>query len=266
MLSNNKMRYTILLFITLAAIVSVFVMGPIHQDENYHLFADDRKLLTIPNFWNVISNIPFLIIGALGMLFIIQKNKDINTKLWLNSFVFFAGIFFTGAGSMYYHLNPTNQRLILDRLPMTISFMAFFSVIISKFMCARSGARILVPLLLIGSMSVVYWQMTESRGEGDLRFYVLVQFLPLILVPLILVMFKANSVFKKYFWLILLTYVMAKIFEASDLLIFDITTFISGHSIKHIIAAIGPTIYLVALYKNKMERSVLNKKLFAEGH
>lgn len=262
MLSNNKIRYAILFFIVFTVIVSVFVRGPIHQDDHYHLFADEREIMCIPNFCNVISNIPFLIIGGLGMLFIIQNNKENNIKLWMNSFVFFIGIFFTGAGSMYYHLHPGNQALIWDRLPMTISFMAFFSVVISKFICARSGARILIPLLFTGFMSVVYWQMTESRGEGDLRFYVLVQFLPLLLIPVILLIFKANNSLKKYFWIILFTYALAKIFEMCDILIFDITRCISGHSIKHILAAVGPAIYLVALYKKKP----FTKKLLAVSH
>ncbi len=266
MLSNNKIRYTILFFITLTGIVLLFAIGPICQDNRYHLFADDREMLDVPNFWNVISNIPFLIIGALGMLFIKHKNKDRNIKTWLNSFVFFIGIFFTGIGSMYYHLHPTNQTLIWDRLPMTVSFMAFFSIVISKFICARSGARTLIPLVIVGLMSIIYWQMTASRGVGDLRFYALVQFLPIILIPVILVIFKFNTPLKKYFWLILFTYVMAKFFEASDLLIFDLTQCISGHSVKHIVAAIGPVIYLSVLYKSKTESVLVKTNLFAKGH
>lgn len=262
MLSNNKIRCAILFVITFAAIVLLFVIGPICQDHQYHLFADEREILNIANFWNVISNIPFLVIGVLGMLFIIKKNKRDNVKLWMNSFVFFIGIFFTGMGSMYYHLNPTNQTLIWDRLPMTVSFMAFFSIIISKFMCARSGSRILIPLVLIGIMSIIYWQMTESRGAEDLRFYVLVQFLPIILIPVILVMFKANTDFKKYFWMILITYAGAKFFEACDLLIFDVTQCISGHTIKHMVAAMAPAIYLQVLYINK----TFKKKLLAVSH
>lgn len=262
MLSNNKIRYVILFFITFVAIVLLCISGPISQDQQYHLFADDREIIDIPNFWNVISNIPFLIIGTLGMLFIFQNNKENNIKLWMNSFVFFIGIFFTGIGSMYYHLHPGNQTLLWDRLPMTISFMAFFSIVISNFICARSGARILIPLLLIGLMSIIYWQMTESRGHEDLRFYVLVQFLPIILIPVILVIFKANKVFKKYFWAILFTYALAKIFEMCDLLIFDITECISGHSIKHLLAAVGPAIYLLLLYKNKS----FKEKLLAVSH
>ncbi len=253
-------------FITFAGSVSLFIMGPIKQNENYHLFADDREMMGIPNFWNVVTNLPFLIIGALGMLFIIQKNKENNVGYWMNSFVFFTGIFFTGLGSIYYHLHATSQTLIWDRLPMTIAFMAFFSVIIGKFICVRSGARVLVPFIMMGLMSIIYWQMTESRGHGDLRFYALVQFLPVVLIPVILMIFKGNKHLKKYFWAILFTYVLAKVFEASDLLLFDLTQFISGHSIKHVIAAIGPAIYLMVLYKNKMVRDPFKENLFAESH
>lgn len=246
MLSNNKIRYAILFFIALSGIIYLIVNGPISQAQQYHLFADEREMMDIPNFWNVMSNIPLLTIGMFGMLFIIQNNRQSNTRLWLNSFVFFLGIFFTAIGSAWYHLHPSDKTLVWDRLPMTISFMAFFSVIIGKFICARSGARALIPLLLIGFMAIILWQI-----EGDLRLYALVQFLPMILIPVILLIFKSNGHLKKYFWLMLLAYLIAKSFEASDHFIFEELRFISGHSFKHILAAATPAIYFLILFKDK---------------
>ena len=32
----------------------------------YHRFADQQTLLGIPNFWNVVSNLPFILVGAVG--------------------------------------------------------------------------------------------------------------------------------------------------------------------------------------------------------
>lgn len=266
MLSNHKIRCTVLFFITLAGIVSMMVTGPIIQDQRYHLFADGREMLGISNFRNVMSNLPFLIVGALGMLFTIQKNKENNIRLWLNSFVFFIGIFFTGVGSAYYHLHPSDKTLVWDRLPMTISFMAFFSVIIGKFICARSGARALIPLIVAGLMSIIHWQMTESRGEGDLRFYALVQFLPIILIPVILLIFKSNQHLKKYFWAMLVAYLFAKVFEANDGLVYEALGFISGHTIKHIIAALAPAIYMLVLVKVDKKPLCEQKVLFSKGH
>jgi len=250
MIANHKLKLGSLLLVIAMGIIFVFCMDAIPQDPCYHLFADSRDLLSVPNFWNVVSNIPFLIIGFFGMYFSIQKKQNrIHFKLLRNNFVFFLGIFFTGIGSAYYHFHPTSQTLVWDRLPMTISFMAFFSIIIGEFICVRSGASILMPLIAIGLLSIIYWQITASKGQGDLRFYALVQFLPLLLIPFILLMFKANGEIKIYVWLILLMYLMAKFFEATDVFVFDRTNFISGHSIKHIIAAVGPFIFLIVFNK-----------------
>ena len=257
-----QIKNTILLLISIIGIVSVFLIGPIPQDQSYHQFSDDRYLLSIPNFWNVISNVPFLIVGFLGMFLIIQQRQmGINLKLSNNSFVFFLGIFFTGIGSWYYHLCPTDETLVWDRLPMTISFMAFFSIIIGEFICLKSGKRILLPLVMIGLMSIIYWQMTQSRGNADLRFYALIQFLPLVLIPLILLMYTAERNLKNYFWLILLFYAVAKLFEQADQFVFSANHFISGHTIKHFIAALGPLTFLVFLCKQKSFEKIRLRKI-----
>lgn len=108
-------------------------------------------------------------------------------------FVFFVGIFLTGIGSTYYHLNPSNETLFWDRLPMTISFMAFFTIVISEFISKKLGTNLFIPLLTSGIFSLLYWQITESKGVGDLRFYVLVQFLPIILISAILIIYKNSN-------------------------------------------------------------------------
>ncbi len=41
------------------------------QAAGYHEFADTRIFLGIPNFLNVISNIPFLLVGILGLRFLL---------------------------------------------------------------------------------------------------------------------------------------------------------------------------------------------------
>lgn len=237
-------KYALLFSIAVIGIVLVFVQGPVPQSEEYHRFADTRKTGNVPNFWNVISNIPFVVIGLAGMFFILYSKKQERHILSISSFVFFLGIFFAGIGSAYYHLYPSTQTLVWDRLPMTMAFMAFFSIIISECMDEQAGKKFLFPFLLIGLFSVYYWQMTELRGSGDLRFYFLVQFLPMVLIPLILLLFKTNGRSTGYFWLVLMAYVIAKVFESADAEVFTATGSISGHSIKHVVAAFAPLIYL----------------------
>jgi hypothetical protein len=151
-------RLRVVLIIVLVAIIAVFNFAPIPQDPAYHRFADQRLIAGLPNFYNVISNVPFLIIGFIGMrLIIVQQPEAGLTELRLMYLVFFAGIFLTGIGSSYYHWQPDNRSLVWDRLPMTIGFMALFSVIIGEYISLRAARAIFVPLLVVGLVSVFYY-------------------------------------------------------------------------------------------------------------
>lgn len=52
------------------------------------------------------------------------------------------------------------------------------------------------------------------------------------------------------YWLLLAAYVLAKVFEYFDGAIFSILRLISGHSLKHVVAAVGVLILLRA-YNNR---------------
>ena len=230
--------------ISMAAFVAMLFTGPIEQDVHYHFFADDRSFNAIPNFWNVVTNFPFIIIGLLGVITVAQSRpNDAFKELIFCCYVFFIGIFFTGIGSAYYHWHPTNQTLIWDRLPMTISFMAFFSLLIGDTISTKAGKQILWPLILIGFMSIIYW-----TSLGDLRLYVLVQFLPVFLTPIILLLYRSQSKIAKYFWIMIVFYALAKLFESSDHQLFNVCG-MSGHSVKHLFAALAPVSLIFALRK-----------------
>lgn len=236
---SNKTRTILLLGISFAAFMALSLTGPLKQNTNYHLFADARTLYKVPNFWNVVTNFPFCVIGLLGVL-AVNKSRPIRTikEQDISCYVFFIGVLLTGFGSAYYHWNPKNSTLVWDRLPMTMAFMGFFSFLISAYISKRAGQQILWPLVGVGIMSIVYWQFS-----GDLRLYVLVQFLPIVLTLLILLLYPSQA-FTKYFWLIVLCYGIAKVFEAFDDLVFDHYGF-SGHSIKHLLSAMAPASLLI---------------------
>lgn len=239
------------LIITFLAFIGITLfLDPIKQNPNYHLFADKRNLFSVPNFWNVISNLPFILAGLIGLRLITYKNlKTIDYQSVMVYFVFFTGIFFIGLGSSYYHLNPTNHSLFWDRLPMSISFMAFFSIVVGEFICMKLGLRLLFPLIILGICSLIYWQITEANGCGDLRFYGLIQFLPMILISGILLFFKNSFSDKKYFILMLIVYLIAKVFESLDYVVFNSSIFLSGHTIKHFVSAAAPLLMIKILYK-----------------
>ncbi len=153
--------------------------------------------------------------------------------------LFFMGVTLVAFGSSYYHLNPNNETLLWDRLPMTIAFMALFSLVVSEFISIKIGKNILFPLLVFGIISVLYWFWSELGGAGDLRLYVLVQFLPILIMPIIFIFFKSSFSLVIGYWLLMLFYLIAKVFEYFDLEVYELLGVISGHSLKHIISALG---------------------------
>jgi putative effector of murein hydrolase LrgA (UPF0299 family) len=244
--------------VTFTAIGAIFFFPAIAQNNAYHLFADCRSSNGIANCYNVISNFPFIIIGAFGIFHSLKQNKQFNDPTTL----FFIGICLTGFGSSYYHADPCTSRLIWDRIPMTISFMSFFSLILGEFVRKDLGKKLVIHLIGIGILSVLYWYNGEQRGKGDLRFYALVQFLPLILIPIILLIFKNNNRKTRVYWLIILLYALAKLCEHFDESIFSFTTTVSGHTLKHLIAGIVP---IIVLFKSRDEliqttHSLLNNR------
>lgn len=221
-----------------------FAVGPIAQDVAYHNFADDRTILGIANFANVTSNIPFLAIGLLGLGFVSSARR---TGAWQAWAVLFAGIALVSLGSAYYHLAPGDARLVWDRLPMTIAFMGLLCVLLEEDVKPGLGRRILLPALLLGVISVVWWRIT-----GDLRFYIWVQAVPFVTVVAAGLLFPAGFTHRMYLVYGLGCYVLAKIAELYDDQLFRVTVhFVSGHTVKHLLASLGAVFVYLMLRKRK---------------
>ena len=237
----------------LLAIAVVLFMPPIPQDPAYHDFVDQRTLHGIPNFWNVVSNVPLVVTGLFGLLLLIGRQPVAGGLPELRSayLVFFTGVLLTGIGSAFYHLAPSNAALVWDRLPMTLAFMAFFSMIVGEYLSPGVGRALLWPLLVVGILSIVYWHITESAGRGDLRPYALVQFLPMALIPMIMLLFRSRLDGSVFLWTMIAAYVVSKITEYYDAEIYAVLGILSGHAIKHIVAAVGALFIYLALRRRR---------------
>jgi hypothetical protein len=254
MLDDNRLK--IIVAIIVVSIIAIFSMDPIAQDPAYHHFADRRGALNIPNFYNIFSNLPFVIIGVMGMRLVGSRLATGGLpELKAVYMTFFAGVLLTGFGSAYYHYHPDNQTLLWDRLPMTIAFMALFSAIVGEFISSQIALKLFIPLLVAGIASVVYWHVSELNGHGDLRAYALVQFLPVLLIPLILWFFNSRLTRNKYIWGIIGAYAISKLLEFFDTPIYSALGVISGHSLKHLMAAFAALIFYWAL-RNRKKRSI----------
>ncbi len=129
---------------------------------NYNCLADERAWLGIPNTLNVLSNLPFALIGLLGLLTTLAHGKDGLRRFsdpwerWPYA-TLFLGVALTSLGFGYYHLAPDNERLLWDRLPMSVGFMGLLTAMLAERVGIIAARRLLVPLMALGALSVVYW-------------------------------------------------------------------------------------------------------------
>ena len=242
--AQMRMRVAALVVAVLLCFAIAFHFPPIPQDPAYHHFADTRTIAGIPDFWNVVSNALFLVFGVMGIAFTMRRHHLDDSHRFLSPaerwpyLIFFIGVLLTAFGSSYYHWNPNNATLVWDRLPMTLGFMSLLAAMIGERVGLRAGLVSLAPLLAFGLFSVVYWDVTESRGHGDLRLYALTQFGSLLVLLLLLALFPPRYTRGSDFMVALGFYVLAKALEVLDRRVFHATRgAMSGHALKHIAAA-----------------------------
>lgn len=222
----------------------IFLFPPNAQNAAYHAFADNRTMLGVPNFLNVISNLPFLFVGILGLRLMVDRGA-VNAvrepgERW-PLVAFFVGVLMTAFGSAYFHLAPDNARLVWDRLPMTVAFMGLFAAIIGERIGVRVGLGLLGPLIALGFLSVLGWYLSELRGAGDMRLYYFVQFYPILAIPFLMIAFPARYTRSSDIFAALGWYLLAKVLETEtlDRGIYERGQIVSGHTLKHLAAAIG---------------------------
>jgi hypothetical protein len=219
------------------------LIPPIPQDPAYHRLADSRAWLGIPNALNVLSNAGFLLVGALGLSVVLGSDGTRPVfrepaERWPYA-VFFGGLLLTGVGSAYYHWEPGNARLAWDRLPLAITMMGLLAATISERIAVSVARWLLGPLVALGAGSVAYWHWTEQQGAGDLRLYALVQFYPVVAVPLMLWWLAPRYTRGGHLLAAAATYAAAKLPELLDAWILAVTRVVSGHTLKHLLAALA---------------------------
>lgn len=222
-MTGTRPRLAVLAVLAAVAVVAAFLHAPIPQDQAYHAFADGRALFGLPNVWDVMSNLVFLIVGAYGL----RRSPAANRPAYLTLCV---GVLLVSLGSAYYHQAPSDGTLLWDRLPMTVAFMGLFALLLEERVTTFKTLPVLVAL---GIASALYW-----RETGDLRPYILVQFLPLVLMPVILFLFPRKYLNGRMLMMAVIFYLVAKVLETYDRQVFS-SFVLSGHTLKHLSAGVA---------------------------
>jgi len=217
------------------------LLPPLAQDPLYHTFADPRTLHGVPNFCNVISNIPFFIVALYGVKALVSRSAFVEPWERLAYCILLAGTSMVGVGSTYYHLHPCDARLFWDRLPMAVVFMSLLATTIGERIGMNAGKSLLLPMILLGVSAVLYWRLS-----GDLRLYALVQFGSMLAVTLMLALFPPRYSGAGRIWCVVVFYVLAKMAELLDHQIASIIA-TGGHPWKHLAAAVAIFLYVNAV-------------------
>jgi hypothetical protein len=224
--------------LTILCVIAAFVLPAMPQTLEYHQFADRRSAFGVPNFMDVASNVGFLVAGVFGFIVVLGGHArfEFSRERWPWA-VFFLGVLLTSLGSSYYHLAPDNERLFWDRLPMTIAFMGLISSQIVDRINVRAGLALLIPMLLVGAWSVIYWRMTERAGAGNVLPYGILQGYSMVILLLLAVLCpsrytRGNDLYWIFGW-----YALSKLLETFDGQILALGHLVSGHTLKHLAAA-----------------------------
>lgn len=223
-------RVLLLAAVAIGAALILLALPPIRQGPRYYIFPDERTILGIPYFWNVVSNLPFAVVGIAGLAAMASRPPALRVAVG----ALFAGVFLTAFGSAWYHLAPSAGRLLFDRLPMTISFAAAFALVAADRIDQRAARPASVAALIaLAAGSALAWYWT-----GDLRPYAFVQGYLLLAVALMLALFPGRELDGRRLAAALLLYLVAKVLEKFDDQVYDaLGHLVSGHALKHLAAA-----------------------------
>lgn len=224
------------LLVTILLATAALVHGPIAQPSGYHDFADQHSAFGIPHFGDVVSNLGFAIVAAWGWLRLApaSEHPDIRSG-WAGYRLFLIGLFLTAFGSTWYHLAPDNAGLVWDRLPIALACGGLLAGVRGDVL-RREGREFATWLALIAMFSVGWWYYTDLSGAGDLRPYLLLQGLPILLIPLWQWIYDMPAADRWAFGGALAIYILAKLAELGDHEIATALGVVTGHTLKHMLA------------------------------
>lgn len=253
---NQMQKNTMLLMLGLFGVSMIGQsLGLFNLSGHYHEFVDTRNIFGMSRFFDTVSNIGFLFVGVIFIKeILLQNKKDFNLMLIAVGSIL---VFF---GSSFYHLFPSDARLLWDRLPISMVFAGILSYSLSanNLIIEKYKNKFDISYLMFSIFSVVFWYVGSLQQASWLGPYVFVQFGGMITLVYIAIKGE-NKDFNKKIYYVLAWYILAKLCEHFDQSIFNITyEMFSGHTLKHLLAA-------VALYcwfpKENTEKLITSKTL-----
>lgn len=237
----------------LAPWLAAWVLPSFAQPQSFHDYADQRVWLGLPHAADVLSNLPFLAVGALGLHFVLHgwhtKNRNAfsdQRAAWPYALLF-VGVVLTAFGSAWYHAQPNDATLVWDRLPIALALAG----LVAGTLTDRAPQRtlpLLVAFAAVGAGTVLYWGFT-----ANLVPYLVMQagFLAAALIATACIPTRYTHANRIYAAAGL--YALALIFERLDHPVHALLGgWVSGHTLKHLLACAAIVIVYAMLRERRL--------------
>lgn len=219
--------------------------GHSHVHAHGHAFIDARSFFGIPNGLDVFSNLPFLIGGVWGLI-VLRRTKGIAAPMQTAARVFFIGLVLTCFGSSFYHYAPSDAGLMVDRLGMAVAFAGVISLAAGSRLGATVSQRAIPVLLILAPLAAI-----ATYTLHNVLPWATVQFGGMALIAWLACLPRSKHMPSMHLGALIVLYALAKLFEAQDTQVFELTQgLISGHSLKHVAASLTAVPVILALKKS----------------
>jgi hypothetical protein len=224
-------------------LAAVAAAGPhVPEPAQYQHFVDSRTWLGVPNAGDVLSNLAFLVAGVCGFVALRRAGASLSRMQRATAALFFGGLVLTAACSTWYHLAPDAARLVVDRSGMALAFAGLLGFAAAEKVSDRAAGALVAAMLLASP-----WALSEA-AHGDVLAWAVLQFGGMALLVGMAAM-RSRAGTPVVSWLAVIgIYALAKGCEIADAAIFEASHhFVSGHTLKHVLAALAALPVIAAL-------------------
>lgn len=225
------------LLLAVAALAALAALLPATGlPAGYHDFADQRTLLGLPHALDVLSNLPFAVMGAWGLWWLRRVPLDrLGTAQRGLAVLFFVGLMATAFCSSSYHLDPHDAGLCIDRVGMSLAFAGLLGLAAADRISARAG----VALAALVAVAAPATALVAWLG-GNMTPWAVLQGGGLVLLAALALRRPQPRALGFSIIGVIAFYAVAKALELADAPVFALTQqLISGHSAKHLVAALA---------------------------
>lgn len=250
------------LLLAFTALLGVALFAPaMAQSAHQHAFADTRTLGGVLYAMDVLSNLPFALMALAGFWLLWRlPARSVSNMQRAMALLFFGSLLLVAVGSGAYHLDPHDATLALDRYCMALAFAGLLGLATAGQVSERAGATLGLGLLALAPLAVYSWSIT-----GNVMPWAVLQFGGMALLWWLAMLRRREGALRIDWALVLLAYGAAKLLEVNDHAIYHLSgEMISGHSLKHVVAALAAWPVLVGLARHAAPRQNATPLIIAD--